>query len=68
MRNIYNNKLKKFKELNYDSCDFVSINCMKDAVNFPYEIVGQAFVLKMLLQNDIEVVNGEIIDHSGILD
>ena len=34
-------------------------NCNKKA--------GHAFVIKMLLEGDIEVINGEVIDHIGVL-
>ena len=48
--------------------DFTDIKDMKSAVNFPYTPVGHAFVVKALLQGDLEVTeSGEVIDHSGIL-
>jgi hypothetical protein len=30
--------------------------------------VGHAFVVKALLQGDLEVIDGKIIDHVGMLD
>jgi hypothetical protein len=40
---------------------------MKSAVDFAYTPVGHAFVIKALLQEDIEVVDGKIIDHIGMV-
>lgn len=47
--------------------DFTDIKDMKSAVDFAYTPVGHAFVVKALLQGDIEVVNGEVIDHIGMV-
>ena len=47
--------------------DFTDIKDMKAAVNFAHTPVGHAFVVKALLQGDIEVVNGQVIDHVGML-
>ena len=38
-----------------------------DVVNNPNIKVGHGYIIKMLLQGDIEVVNGEVIDHVGVL-
>lgn len=48
--------------------DFTDIKDMRAAVDFAYTPVGHAFVLKALLQGDIEVVDGKVIDHVGMLD
>ena len=47
--------------------DFTDIKDMKSAVNFAYTPVGHAFVIKALLQGDIEVVDGKVIDHIGMV-
>jgi hypothetical protein len=47
--------------------DFTDIKDMKSAVNFAHTPVGHAFVVKALLQGDIEVVNGQVLDHVGML-
>ena len=47
--------------------DFTDIKDMKSAVNFPYTPVGHAFVIKALLQGDLEVVDGKVIDHIGMV-
>ena len=41
---------------------------MKDVCNCPFMAGGHAFVLKMLLQGDIDVVHGEVVDNCGMLD
>ena len=48
--------------------DFTEIKEMKSAVNFSDTPVGHAFVIKSLLQGDLEVVDGKVIDHVGMLD
>jgi len=46
--------------------DFTDIKDMRSAVNFAYTPVGHAFVIKALLQGDLEVVDGKVIDHCGL--
>ena len=48
--------------------DFLNIKNMKDVCNCPFMAGGHAFVLKMLLQGDIDVVHGEVVDNCGVLD
>ncbi|MBO5716357.1 MAG: hypothetical protein J6S23_08220 [Clostridia bacterium] len=49
--------------------DFLNIKTMKDVVNCPFMPAGHAFVIKALLQGDLEVTDsGEVIDHAGLLD
>ena len=60
---------KRFgSSFSYSLNDYLNIKTMKDVVNFPGLLMGHGFVLKLLLQGDIEVVNGEVIDHSHVLD
>ncbi len=47
--------------------DFTDIKDMKSAVDFAYTPVGHAFVIKALLQGDIEVVDDKVIDHIGMV-
>ncbi len=47
--------------------DFTDIKDMKSAVDFAYMPVGHAFVVKALLQGDLEVVDGKVIDHIGMI-
>ena len=46
--------------------DFTDIRDMKSAVDFAYTPVGHAFVVKALLQGDLEVVDGKVVDHLGL--
>lgn len=47
---------------------FLNVRSMKDVVNCPFLSAGHGFVIKALLQGDLEVVNGEVVDHVGILE
>ncbi len=47
--------------------DFLNITSLKELVNAPFMKVGHGCVIKALLQGDIEVVDGEVIDHADIL-
>lgn len=47
--------------------DFTDIKDMKSAIGFAHMPVGHAFVIKALLQNDLEVVDGQVIDPLGIV-
>jgi hypothetical protein len=46
--------------------DFTDIKDMRSAIEFPHTPVGHAFVVKSLLQGDLEVVDGKVIDHMGL--
>ena len=48
--------------------DFTDIKDMKSAVGFAHTPVGHAFVVKALLQGDLELVDGKVIDHIGMLE
>ena len=47
--------------------DFTDIKDMKSAIGFAYMPVGHAFVVKALLQGDLKVVDGKVIDPLGIV-
>lgn len=40
---------------------------IKDMVNDPRHRIGHSYVIKMLLQGDIEVKGGQVVDHIGVL-
>ena len=64
----YVNKCKKNKiapTLTED--DFTNIKSLKDLINAPFMKVGHGCVIKALLQGDLEIVGGEVIDHAGLL-
>ena len=47
--------------------DFLGIKSLKDLINAPFMKVGHGCVIKALLQGDLEIVNGEVVDHAGLL-
>ena len=47
--------------------DFLEIDSMRALVSSPFLRVGHGCVLKAMLQGDLEVVDGEVIDRAGIL-
>ena len=47
--------------------NFVNIDSLKKLINTPFMKVGHGCAIKALLQGDLEVVNGEVVDHAGIL-
>lgn len=64
----YVNKCRKEKRPKVCSeKDFKDIKDMKSAVNFAHTPVGHAFVVKALLQGDLEVINGKVVDRLGML-
>ena len=64
----YVNKCKKEKRTpTIAEKEFLDVCSMKSAVNCAFMPAGHGFVLKALLQGDLEVVNGEVIDRAGIL-
>ena len=64
----YINKCKKNKITpTLAESDFTKIKSLKDLINAPFMKVGHGCVIKALLQGDIEVVNGEVVDKAGIL-
>ena len=47
--------------------DFLGIRSLGQLVNAPFMRVGHGCVIKALLQGDIEIIDGEVIDRAGIL-
>lgn len=39
---------------------------MKSAIEFLHTPTGRAFLMKSLLQGELEVVKGKVIDHMGV--
>ena len=63
---------KKIALCDYDAWNYYGPNLDQelsiiDIVNNPSYKVGHGYVIKMLLQGDIEVVNNKVIDHIGVL-
>jgi hypothetical protein len=64
----YINRCKKDKlSPSLTEADFLEINSLGRLVNSPFMRVGHGCVIKALLQGDIEVVDGGVVDHAGIL-
>lgn len=47
--------------------DFLRLNTMRDVINCAYTPAGHGFIIKMLLEGDLEVVDNKVIDHINIL-
>jgi hypothetical protein len=47
--------------------DFTDIKDMRAAIGFAETPVGHAFVIKALLQGDLRVVDGKVLDPLGML-
>ena len=66
--NSYLNKCKENKTTpTLTLADFKAIKSMKDVINCSFLLMGHGFVIKALLQGDIEVIDGEVVDKAGIL-
>ena len=72
--NYYNVTAKdeKYKQLkrsvkDLDQREILGIDCIKDVIDCPYIPISDGVVLKALLQGDIEVEEGSVIDMVGIL-
>ena len=64
----YVNRCKKDKASpTLREADFLNIRSLRELINSPFMKVGHGCAIKALLQGDIEVVNGEVVDHAGIL-
>ena len=68
---IYNSYINKCKKNGWTpKCtlnDYLSITNMNQFYDSSFISTGHASILKMLLEGDIEIVNGEVIDHIGVL-
>ena len=71
LKQLYENGSKialcDFDAWNYYGPNLDQDTTIIDVVNDPTFKVGHGYVIKMLLQGDIEVVDGEVIDHIGVL-
>ena len=47
--------------------DFTAIKTLNDAINCSFLAVGHGFVIKALLDGAIEVIDGKVVDHYGLL-
>ena len=64
----YIHKCKKNKVVPCRSLeDYLNLKTMNDVINCGFTPAGHGFIIKMLLEGDIEVKNGQVIDHIGVL-
>ena len=64
----YINKCKKDKVTpRLTELDFLQITSLKELINAPFMKVGHGCVIKALLQGDLEVSYGKVIDREGLL-
>ncbi len=64
----YASKCKKNKAApTLTETDFLRITSLRALVNAPFMKVGHGCVIKALLQGDLEIVDGEVVDRAGIL-
>ena len=47
--------------------DFIKIDNITDLVSCPFLAVGHGVAIKALLEDDLEVIDGKVIDHIGLL-
>ena len=47
--------------------DFQKLSTLKDLISCPFLAVGHGVAIKSLLDGHLEVINGDVIDHTGIL-
>lgn len=68
---LYSNYINKCKSNNITPTvslnDFLNLRSINDVIDCGFTPAGHGFVIKMLLENDLEVKNGKVIDHVGAL-
>lgn len=66
--NLYINKCKNNRITpNKSLGDYLNLNTMQDVIDCGFTPAGHGFVIKMLLEGDLEVKGDEVIDHIGAL-
>ena len=65
---LYNSYLNKCKRPSIRKEDYLALDSMKKVIDCGFTPAGHSFIIKMLLEGDIEVVNGKVIDHIHALD
>ena len=68
---LFNSYLNKCQKGGYKPTqtlnDYLNINTINDVINCGFTPAGHGFIIKMLLEGDIEVIDGKVIDHTGVL-
>lgn len=47
--------------------DFLNLKTINDVIDCEFTPAGHCFIIKMLLEGDLEVKNNQVIDHIGVL-
>ena len=64
----YLNKCKKNGiKVRLNEIDFIKLDNIVDLVSCSFLPVGHGVAIKALLEKDIEVIDGKVIDHIGLL-
>ena len=66
--NSYTNKCKKNGYAPSNSLeDFLNLKTINDVIDCGFTPAGHGFIIKMLLEGDLEVKDGKVIDNIGVL-
>ena len=68
---LYNSYINKCKKNHVEPTkslqDYLGLNTIKDVIDCSFTPAGHGFIIKMLLEGDLEVKDGQLIDHIGVL-
>ena len=67
VRGYVNKRIKRGVEPAQSLEDFLSLNTMRDVIDCGFTPAGHGFIIKMLLEKDIEVIGNKVIDNIGVL-
>ena len=65
---LYNSYVNKVKYPSVSKSDYLNLDSMKKVIDCGFTPAGHSFIIKMLLEGDIEVVDDQVIDHIHALD
>ena len=69
---LYNSYITKCKKNNAEPVhtleDFLNLKTMQDVIDCGFTPAGHGFIIKMLLEGSLEVIDDQIIDHIGVLE
>ena len=68
---LYNSYINRCKKNHVEPTkslhDYLGLNTIKDVIDCSFTPAGHGFIIKMLLEGDLEVKDGQLIDHIGVL-
>ena len=65
---LYNSYVNKCKHPTVSKEEYLALDNMKKVIDCGFTPAGHSFIIKMLLEGDIEVVDDKVIDHIHALD